>query len=498
MNALPTTEWVSYKGIAIILPPLVMFAISMLSLLIKVFSGNREPRPGQTLAIHLIAILGAVVAHAALFGASFHTKTMAFSNALVVDGMSVWMSYLVYLITAVSLGLAYDHIATKGHQFTEFCFLVVSSAVGMITLIMANDLIVTFIGIEMMSLCLYILVAMNKEEILAKEGAFKYFVLGSFASAIFLYGIAFIYGTVGSTYLNEIAAATPQLLGTNRMFLVGIGLLVLGFAFKVSIFPLHAWTPDVYQGAATPLTAFMSTAVKAATFVAFLRLFSARGFADSPHLYEVLAWLAVLTMTVGNVAAIMQNNFKRMLAYSSVAHSGYLMIGVIAAGFGSNYEGAATSVIFYLVSYSLMTLGSFALIGLYEKNENTSLQVSDLRGLGRKQPALALSLTILMLSLAGVPPTLGFFGKFYVFSAAIEQDMYWLVLWGVVNSVISVYYYLRPVVAMYFSEDEETEIMPEHVITRGAVMLSAVSILVVGIFSSPLMRAVKKSVLNLF
>jgi NADH-quinone oxidoreductase subunit N len=338
---------------------------------------------------------------------------------------------------------------------------------------------------------------MSREEILSKEASFKYFVLGSFASAIFLYGIALMFGTVGSTYLPDIASAANHLITTNRMFLVGFVLLILGFAFKVSVFPLHAWTPDVYQGSATPVTAFMATAVKTATFVAFLRLFVAEGLDLSPRLQDIITWLAVLTMTVGNVAAIMQNNLKRMLAYSSVAHSGYVMIGIVAAGFGDNYNSAATSVLFYLFSYSLMTLGSFALVGLLEKNESTSVNVGDLKGIARKHPWLALALTVLMLSLAGIPPTVGFFGKLYIFSAAIEQDLYWLVFWGVINSVISVYYYLRPVVAMYFSEDEAGDLLPTQYFTRGTVLLTAVIVIVVGLFSSPVLKAVQKSVLNL-
>jgi NADH-quinone oxidoreductase subunit N len=394
--------------------------------------------------------------------------------------------------------LAYDHVATRGHQFTEFCFLMVSSAIGMLILIMSNDLIVTFIGIEMMSLCLYILVAMSREEVLAKEAAFKYFVLGSFASAIFLYGIALLWGTTGTTVFPEIAVAMGELIETNRMFMVGLALLVLGFAFKVSLFPLHAWTPDVYQGAPTPVTAFMSTAVKACTFVAFLRLFKADTLASASGLESVIVWMVVLTMTIGNVAAIMQSNLKRMLAYSSVAHSGYAMVGLVAAGFGSNYQAAATGLLFYLFSYTLMTLGTFALVAALEKSENISLATEDLRGLGRKHPALALSFTILMLSLAGIPPTLGFFSKLFVFSAAVEQDMYWLVFWGVINSAISVYYYLRPVVVMYFGDQEFNEPLTAGAMTRAAVVVSAVAIVVMGLFSSPVLRVVQKSVMNMF
>lgn len=488
------TSLLSLVDVVTVLPIIALFVASVIPLLLKVFRGNREGHPIVPIAFNFAGILMASLWTVSLSGA----KTAAFNNAVVLDGVSIWMSYLVYLVTSIALMLAYENVATRGRQFTEFCFLMVSSAIGMLILMMSNDLIVTFIGIEVMSLCLYILVAMSKEEVLSKEAAFKYFVLGSFASAIFLFGISFIYGTVGSTYLPEVSKAVSTLFeAKNRLFILGTSLVVLGFAFKVSIFPLHAWTPDVYQGSPTPVTAFMATAVKAATFVAFLRFFRSEGFPEMTSLLTVATWMAVLTMFVGNAAAVIQDNFKRMLAYSSVAHSGYAMIGLITAGFGSNFGPAAGSLLFYLFSYSLMTLGAFALIAIFEKNENTSLSVSDLKGLAKKHPGLALSLSILMLSLAGIPPTLGFFGKFYVFSAAIEQDMYWLVFWGVINSVISVYYYLRPVVMMYMSDDEPAEVLNHLYASRMVVISMAVLIVVLGIAASPVLRAVQKSVTGL-
>ncbi len=490
------TELITLREFITVVPLCVLFFVSLIPLLIKPFLGGREPNPISVLVWNFLAILAAAGCTGALFGHSYQ-KTFAFSNAIVLDGTSVWMSYLVYIVTAVGIMLAYDHVATRGRQFTEFCFLMVSSACGMLVLIMSNDLIVTFIGIETMSLCLYILVAMSREQVLSKEAAFKYFVLGSFASAIFLYGIALVYGTVGSTYLPDVATQGVKLISTNRVFLVGAILLITGFAFKVSIFPFHTWTPDVYQGASTPVTAFMSTAVKAASFVAFLRFFTSEAFVAAPHLLTVMTWLAVLTMTVGNVAAILQNNFKRMLAYSSVAHSGYALVGLITAGFGTNYNAAATSLLFYLFSYSLMTLGTFALVAVFERSENTSLEINDLRGVGRKYPWLAMSMTVLMLSLAGIPPTLGFFGKFFVFSSAIEQDMYWLAFWGMINSVVSVYYYLRPIVVMYMSEGE-AETLQIGLMTRGTVIVTGLLIVILGILSSPFFRMVQNSVMNQF
>lgn len=482
------------KDVVIVSPLIALFVLSLFPVMIKVFRGNREPSPYVTLFLGFMGLSLATGLTAALSG----VRQTAFSGAIVFDGVSAWMSYLVYLVTAVSLMLSFDHVATRGRQFAEFVFLMLNSVLGMIILIMSNDLIVTFIGIETMSLCLYILCAMSKEDVLSKEAAFKYFVLGSFASAIFLYGVAFIYGTVGSTYFPEILDAVSTLVSTNKLFVIGLGLVTLGFAFKVSIFPLHAWTPDVYHGAPTPVTAFMATAVKASTFIAFLRLFNSDGYGDAAQFQSVLEWLAVLTMLIGNVAAVMQDNFKRMLAYSSIAHSGYLMVGLIAAGFGSNFDAGATSIVFYLFSYSLMTLGTFALVAMFERAENSAMGMGDLKGLASRYPLLSLSLTILLLSLAGIPPTLGFFGKFYLFSAAIEQDMYWLVFWGVINSVISVYYYLRPIVMMYMSDEKPVEILGANLMTRMTVVFTALLIVLLGLASSPVLRAVQRSVVNLF
>ena len=480
------------QDLAIGSPLLALFMISLIPLLIKVVRGNREPNPFSTLTY---GILGLVVAAGLTVAIGGGVKsTLAFSDAIVFDGISVWMSCLVYFIAGVALMLGYDHVLTRGRQFSEWTFLMLSSTIGMIILLMANDLIIAFIGIETMSLCLYILVAMSKEEVLSKEASFKYFVLGSFASAIFLYGIALIYGTVGATTFPRIAEQAATLLTTNRLFLVGMSMTILGFAFKVSLFPLHSWTPDVYQGAPTPLTAFMSTAVKAATFVAFLRFFHIPSLVGSSALFFIVTWIAALTMIVGNVAAVMQDNLKRMLAYSSVAHSGYAFLGLIAAGFGDDFERGASALLFYLFSYSLMTLGSFALVALYEKTENASVNVQDLRGLGSRRPWLALSFSILMLSLAGIPPTLGFFGKFYVFTAVLGQDMSWLAIWAAVGSMISVYYYLRPIVTMYMSDDAPAEILDGNLMTKWTLVASAALIVVLGIFSSPVTKAIHRAV----
>ncbi len=496
------TGLISLRDFLVVTPMIALLFFSVIPILIKVFNGNREPKPFVTVVYALLGVIVAGGLTASLAG----MKQTAFSDSIAFDGFAVWGSLLVLISGGFALALVYDHIETDARQFSEQCFLILGSMIGMLTLVMANDLIVTFLGIEFMSLCLYILVAMSREHTLSKEASFKYFVLGSFASAIFLYGIALLYGTVGSTQLPVIAAKVGELLANhNQLFYIGMAMVIMGFAFKVSIFPFHAWTPDVYQGAPTPITAFMATAVKAATFIAILRLFqhadpSGRSsFLVEPKFLAALSWLAVLSMLVGNVAAIMQDNFKRILAYSSIAHSGYLLVGVITAGFSERIESslaASTVVLFYLFSYTLMTLGAFSLVAIMEKQVGHSLTIDDLKGLAAKNPVLAGSLAVILFSLAGVPPTIGFFAKFSLFGAAIEQNLYWLAFWGVMTSVVSVYYYLRPVVAMYMSESSEPIQLNRGVLTRMTLVLTAAATLVFGLVSSPVLQFVRQSVLD--
>lgn len=483
------------KDLIVVAPMVLLLLSSLIPLFIKVFNGNKEPARFITLAYSGLGILAALFLIFSLHGA----KHAAFSDAIVMDGFSVWASALILMSGLFALALMFDHIETQANLFAEKCFLLCGSMMGALVLVMANDLIVTFLGIESMSLCLYILIAMSREATLSKEAAFKYFVLGSFASAIFLYGIALIYGSVGTTQLPALVAKSAELLQLkNHLFYIGICLIILGFSFKVSVFPFHAWTPDVYQGAPTPLTAFMATAVKAASFVALLRVTKGSGLATEPHLAGIVSWMAGLTMIVGNTGAIMQTNLKRMLAYSSVAHSGYLMIGFIAGAFGDNYDSAATVILFYLVSYSIMTFGSFALIAIMEKAVGASITLEDLRGLGRRHPLWAACMTLVLFSLAGVPPMLGFFAKFSLFGAAMEQDLYWLAFWGVLNSVISVYYYLRPIVMMYMTEPETEIELNTGALSRATLLTMALLTLVIGVVSSPLFDFVRASVLNRF
>ena len=330
-------NYFSISDLICVAPAIFLFLGSLLPLTIKVLNGNREPSPVLSVALAGISLIAAL-AVTALWAPTLQSPSLIFSAALVFDGVSVFSTILILIITGFALILVKEHVATKENLFSETLFLLMNSALGMVILALANDLIVVFIGIEIMSLCLYLLIAVSREEKFSKEAAFKYFILGSLASAIFLYGIAFIYGIAGTTYIHEISAQASELISSNLLFLVGASLTILGFCFKASIAPFHAWAPDVYSGAPTPITAFMATGVKLVTFVAFLRFIRGDYISDdlTGNLVTALQWFSVLTMLVGNIAAIVQENLKRMLAYSSIAHSGYIMMGLIASGVGAS------------------------------------------------------------------------------------------------------------------------------------------------------------------
>jgi len=486
----------------VVLPLVWLFIASVIPITAKAFRDGREMNPFTALIYATIGLVGAagltLSAVKGFWKISELNFVEAFSDAIIIDGITVWGSYIIFVVVGFCLFLLYDSKATRDHQFSEHLFLILNSTIGMALVVMSNNLIVTFFSIELMSLSLYLIIALNKEKLLAKEAAFKYFVLGGLGSAILLYGIAFIYGGAGSTNLHDVGELASRLYESNTLFRFGVILTCIGFAFKVSLVPFHSWTPDVYQGSATPVTSIMSTAVKVASFIAFLRFFLYSDFYDlnTDRFVWFMQWLAALTMIVGNVAAIMQENFKRMLAYSSIAHSGYAFMAVIVASFGTDSDAGVTSLMFYLISYSIMTVGTLALVVVFEKSADTVLLTSDLKGVGKKYPGLALSLSILLFSLAGLPPSLGFFGKFYVFSATIEQGFYWLTFVGVISSVISVYYYLRPVVVMYMLEGEGIKARHETFFSQSIVIISAVGVCVLGIFSSKIFMFVQSSITN--
>ncbi len=427
-------------NLQVIAPALIVALSLLLVLLGEVFLPTSQRRWLGYLA--LIGLLGAAVVAAMLWGANLS----GFGKMVVADAFGLFLTLIILLGAALSVLLAFDFVRAHQLDTGEFFALVLSAVVGMIGMVTATDLIVIFLALELLSLPLYVLAAFKRADKRSLEAGLKYFLLGAFASAFFLYGIAFVFGGTGTTNLGRIAAvlgASPR----SDVALVGMGLLGVGFAFKVALVPFHWWTPDVYEGAPTVVTAFMSVAVKAAAFGAFFRVFLVALPELAADWRALLAVIAVLTMTLGNVAALLQSNVKRMLAYSSIAHAGYILIALVAMG-----VNGAGSALFYLLAYTLTNLGAFGAVIALSDGTRERLELNDFAGVAKAQPLVAAALTILLLSLAGFPPFAGFTGKFFIFGAAVESGWAWLAVIGVLNSLISAYFYLRPVVQMYMVE----------------------------------------------
>jgi NADH-quinone oxidoreductase subunit N len=397
----------------------------------------------------VVALLTLVASGASVFRVRDARRAL-FDGMFLHDGFTVFFTLLFCAVAAVAVLQSWDYVRRTRINHGEFYALMLAATLGMILMAASNDLITIFLGLELMSLALYILVGFRRGRLDSSEAALKYFLLGAFASGFLLYGIALLYGATGTTNLGRMAIflGDSPMLG-NPLLLAG-GLLVLaGFAFKVAAVPFHMWTPDAYEGAPTTVTGFMSAGAKAAGFAALLRLVLVALPQLQADWRPLMTWIAILTMSVGNVTALLQNNVKRMLAYSSIAHAGYLLIAVIAGG---QAGGAAAMV--YLAIYSLMNLGAFGVLAMLGREQEERVMISDLAGLGQRHPALALAMTVFMLSLGGIPPTAGFMGKVYVFGVAVDAGLVPLVIVGVLNSVVSIYYYLRVTVVMYMREPQ--------------------------------------------
>lgn len=379
----------------------------------------------------------------------------SYSMALLLfDRMAYSFDLIILLAAFLSLFLSKEYIVKERIHTAEYMALVLFATAGAMLISHGADLIVVFLGIEIMSLSAYILAGM-KDEIRSYEASLKYFILGSFASGFLLYGIALMYGAAGSTSFSALQQLTiPP--AEPILVLLSVAMLLIGIGFKIAAAPFHLWTPDVYEGSPTPITAFMASAIKTAGFAALVRIVLALGHIPQIPWVPVLTLMAALTMTIGNVIALRQTNLKRILAYSSIAHAGYALVGVTAAlQKNALTESTLGAVIFYLFAYSLMTIGAFAIVIALGRSGDDAEELSDLSGLSEKHPFLSASLAVFLFSLTGFPPTIGFMGKFYLFSGAIEAGLTGLVIVGVINSAISAYYYLGPVVKMYFQKEKE-------------------------------------------
>jgi len=377
--------------------------------------------------------------------------------------------------------LSYAHLRGEIPDRGELYALILFAVAGMILMASAGDLVVFFLGLELMSVSFYVLAGIARGMTVSNEAALKYFLLGAFATGFLLYGIALVYGTTGTTGLASFPSRAGG-LQEPMMLSAGLALLMIGLMFKVGAVPFHMWVPDVYEGAPTPVTALMSTGGKAAAFSGFLIVFTPAVLLAQPALREALALVAAVSMVAGNLMAVAQSGVKRMLAYSSIAHAGYMLAGVA----GANATGSG-GVLFYLMSYTMMNAGAFGVVSLLEKEDGSALRFDDCAGLSRRSPVVAALTALFMFSLAGVPPLAGFFGKYYVFAGAIEGGMTWLAVTGVVMSVVSAYYYLRLVVVMYFSEQGGAVPRAIRPLGIAALVIAAVALISFGVFPSTLL-----------
>ena len=411
------------------------------------------------------------------------------------DNFALFIAIVLSVIGLLTIMFSSQAVERDGLPQGEYYTLILYAVAGMMLMAAATDLLVIFLALEVFSLAVYVLTGIRRTDYAGTEAAFKYFLLGAFSSAFFLYGIAFTYAVTGSTRLDKVSTAiAAQAVSPNPLVWLAVGLLLVGFAFKVSAVPFHMWTPDAYEGAPTVVTGFMSTAVKAAAFAAFVRVFLSAFEPLRPDWGVLLSWIAVATMVVGTVVGVVQNNVKRMLAYSGIAHAGYLLVGLVAA---SNSGKAA--ILFYLAAYAVANLGAFGVISAISTQARPNGDLHDFTGLWHARPVLAVMMAMFLLSLGGFPPTAGFIAKWYIFQAAIGEGYLAMAIIGVLSSVVSVFYYLRIVVSMFMVTDKAEFDVPQ-VTAAGlaAMVLAAAGTFYLGVLPSRLIDIATQSISTIF
>ena len=461
-------------SLAVLAPALIVMGAGCLVLLLDLL-------PPRASKVHLatVALLGVVAALLTSL-AAWGGRGRGFRDMVILDNYALFFHVVICYGAALIVLLSIDYLRRSGVESGEYYALVLFSTSGMLLLTSASDLIVVFLAIELMSLSLYVLSGLFKGRRQAGEASMKYFLLGAFASAFLLYGIALLYGATGTTNIDRIAAAAAA-APHDTLLIAGLGLLLVGFGFKISSAPFHMWAPDVYEGAPTSVTALIATGSKAAAFAVLVRLLLSGVRAVQADWTAVLWVLAALTMTLGNVVAIAQSNLKRMLAYSSIAHVGYMLVGLAAGG-----AAGAGAVLFYLLAYTFTTAGTFGVITLCVRAGEEAVDVRDYAGLGRRHPVLAFALALLLLSLVGIPPLAGFVGKFYLFGAAVRAGFVWLAVLGVLNSAIAAYYYLRVIVTMYMQEPDGQSASVAPSFAGGlALTIAVIGVVLLGLMPAP-------------
>nr|MBN2276984.1 NADH-quinone oxidoreductase subunit N [candidate division Zixibacteria bacterium] len=454
----------------IISPEIALLAAAMVILLAGNFIRN-------TALVAYLAITGLVIGMALAIG-QWNQPQTGFFGMVTVDNFSVMFNIIFITASIITILMARSYLISRGIDRFEFYALILFSSVGMMIMASSADLIVIFLGLEIMSIPLYVMAGLANHDPESNEASIKYFMMGAFATGFLLYGIALVFGAAETTDLRRIVTDFDFIMMKSKMFMLpGIFMILIGFGFKVAAVPFHMWVPDVYQGAPTPVTGFFSVAPKAAGFAALLRIF-VYGFPAAEGLTWILWILAVLTMGVGNLLAIFQDNIKRMLAYSSIAHAGYILVALTSGG-----DGAVSSAIFYLLAYTFFNLGGFTIVSMIDSRTGSQATIAEIRGLSSRYPFLAAILALFMFALAGFPPTAGFFGKFFIFSEAVKNNYIWLVIIAVINSFVSVFYYLRVVVAAYFGKAERefspVTYQPALVLV---LLITTIGTLVMGLF----------------
>ncbi len=480
-----------------ILPVLTLVVTALAIMVADWFLPDDDPRPPAVLALVGLAATGVVLARGWLvadtpaFVRAVALPGGAMADAATVwhDGFGVFAGFVLVLAAAATVLLGLDHARRRpALARAELVVLVLLATAAMVLVTMANDLILIFLGIETFSIALYVLAGFLREERPSLEAAMKYFVLGAFAAGFLLYGIALVYASTGTTNLELVAAALAAgLHSLPRIAYVGLGLVLVGLGFKVAVVPFHQWTPDVYEGAPTPVTAFMAAATKTAAFAALMRVLWV-GFAPLADAWvPLVTGAAVVTMVVGNLAALVQVDLKRMLGFSAVAHAGYLLVAVAAGP-----ALGASALLYYLLVYALMNLGAFGAllaIGPVGPEGRDATNLRDVRGLWARAPGVALALAVCLIGLTGLPPTAGFMGKWYIFMAAVDADLTWLAAVMVLNSVVSAFYYLRPVALMFVAPPEDTAAVAPGRATTAAVAVAAALVALAMVVLGPVATA---------
>lgn len=484
-------------NVAIIIPEMVVALAGVVVMLYDSFF------PRQRHVTGAISIVGLIVSGGLLISMWGSAPASAWNGMIAHDNLRLNFSFVFLLVSAVTVLISTVWVEREKVPAGEYHALLMFATFGMMMMSAGNDLVVIFLGLETLSIATYVMAGLRKTDLKSNESAMKYFILGSFASAFLLYGMALVYGATGSTSLPEIA---QRMVHPNfpALMLVGGAMMIVGFGFKIAMAPFHVWTPDVYEGAPTPVTGFMAAGPKAAAFASFLRVFVfglplVAGAQASAYLHEswisALTVLAMITITVGNVAAILQDNVKRMLAYSSIAHAGYALVGFVGAGLAATQtarDEAVASVAFYMLTYSVTNLGAFAIVTLLAQKNDRRCDFEDYNGIGFRSPVLAFSLSLFMLSLLGIPLTAGFMGKVLVFGAALGTGnslVTGLVVVAVIGSAISAYYYLRLIVVMFFKERASDWTAPKlSSAVVAALVITVVGVLYLGVFSDGVIR----------